>query len=219
MTSLRQTMFQAVFSELINRASKLTIEKRRRTGPRPEGKGHLDGRPQMAIPVLEPRGQSFAAESEDASDVPDTPSDSAIGRESEVRCTTPPQPGQLATGRCNSHPLAPGLESSRTRSSGVAYAPAHVDQKRHYLIHPYADEADDFAEITVGSSNFPQIAQVLRGLMTTCFMSTGSTCYLNSVLTAQVWTTLFWGAWTQPILSMFITHAGEAHNPCHVVFR
>ena len=27
MTSLRQTMFQAVFSELINRASKLTIEK------------------------------------------------------------------------------------------------------------------------------------------------------------------------------------------------
>ena len=54
-------------------------------------------------------------------------------------------------------------------------------------------------------------------------MSTGSTCYLNSTLLAQVWTTLLatslelhtWGAWTQPILSMFTTHAGEAHNPCH----
>ena len=43
--------------------------------------------------------------------------------------------------------------------------------------------------------------------MNTCLMSTGSTCYPNNILIAQVWTTLLttsfeldtWGAWTQPI--------------------
>ena len=62
--------------------------------------------------------------------------------------------------------------------------------------------------------------------MNTCLMSTGSTCYPNNILIAQVWTTLLttsfeldtWGAWTQPILSMFTIHAGEAHNPCHGSF-
>ena len=57
--------------------------------------------------------------------------------------------------------------------------------------------------------------------MTTSLVNPGSMCYLNSTLLAQVWTTLLttpleldtWGAWTQPILCMFTTHAGEAHNP------
>ena len=55
--------------------------------------------------------------------------------------------------------------------------------------------------------------------MSTSLTSDGSSCccYINSVLQAQIWATLLtlelgmdtWGAWAQPILSMFTTHAGE----------
>ena len=58
--------------------------------------------------------------------------------------------------------------------------------------------------------------------MTTSLLNDGNSCYINSVLQAQCWTSLMtsalrpdtWGSWTQPILSMFSTHAGEAVFPC-----
>ena len=58
--------------------------------------------------------------------------------------------------------------------------------------------------------------------MIASLLSDGSWCKINSVLQAQVWNNIMttdvdlniWGAWTQPILSMFTTHAGEAIFPC-----
>ena len=59
--------------------------------------------------------------------------------------------------------------------------------------------------------------------MTTSLLSDGNSCYINSVLQAQVCTSIMimdlgldiWGAWIQPILSMFTTHAGEVGFPCN----
>ena len=53
--------------------------------------------------------------------------------------------------------------------------------------------------------------------MTTNLMSSGISCYINSVLQAWIWTLLLttelkfdtWDAWTQSILCIFTTHAGE----------
>ena len=57
--------------------------------------------------------------------------------------------------------------------------------------------------------------------MTTSLLNDGSTCYINNVLQAQLWTSIMtldldldtWDAWTQPILNIFNTHAGEAIFP------
>ena len=227
-TSLRQTMFQAMFTEPSRQAE--PDGKRRRIGPGPQGQRDPDRGSEMAILVMEPGSQSSTAEPEDSSDVgrrlSDTPSDPSAGRESqfgaEVCSLTTFDARQSAAGRRHSHSMEAGREPSWTRSTGTSYAPAQACRQRHYTTHPYEDEADHVAEIATSGCNLPQIAQVLRGIMTTSLVNPGSTCYLNSTLLAQVWTTLLttpleldtWGAWTQPILCMFTTHAGEAHNPC-----
>ena len=46
---------------------------------------------------------------------------------------------------------------------------------------------------------------------------------MTNNLQTQIWTSIItmdldldtWGAWTQPILNMFTTHAGEAIFPCN----
>ena len=56
-TSLRQTMFQAVFSELIHRASKLNLEQRDDALVQGLKAKSILTEPQMAVPVLESSGQ------------------------------------------------------------------------------------------------------------------------------------------------------------------
>ena len=153
--------------------------KRRRTGPGPESKGHLDRRSQVAIPVMEPGGQGTTAKSEDTPDVrrcmSDSSSDPSVGRKpqpgAEVCSPTTFEPGQPAARCSHSHPLEAGREPQRPGSSRATYAPAQVGRQRHHSAHPYADEADDAAEIAAGGCNLPQIAQVLRGIMTTSLMN------------------------------------------------
>ena len=182
---------------------------------------------QKVASLKEAKGNPRAEKDRKGRCMSDPPQNPSTGREpqpgAEVRGPSTFEPRRSATRRGDRHPLAFGCESQRPGSSGATYAPTQISRQRHHSAHPYADEIDDAAEITAGGRNLPQIAQVMRGLLTTSLMSTGSTCYLNNTLLAQAWTTLLttsleldtWGAWTQPILSMFTTHAGEAHDPCH----
>ena len=204
--------------------------KRRRTGSGPQGQRDPDRGSEMAELVLEPGSQGPTAEPEDSSDVrrcmSDSPSDPSVGRKpqfgAEICSSTPLVSRQSAARRRHCHTMEAGREPQGPRSSGTTYAPAQVGRQRRYTTHPYEDEANHVAEIATGGCNLPQIAQVLRGITTTSLINLGSTCYLNNTLLAQVWTTLLttpleldtWGAWTQSILCMFTTHAGEAHNPC-----
>lgn len=68
-TSLSQTMFQAVFTELISRTGKLDITKKRRTCRVLEGERNPERAPQVAVLVLVPGSQGFAAKPEDTVDV------------------------------------------------------------------------------------------------------------------------------------------------------
>ena len=225
-------MFQAVFTELINRAGKLNLTAKEDALVQGlKAKGILTEDLKWQYLSWNPKAKALQPNQKTPLTsirrcLPDSPSDPSVGREPQfgIEICGPPtfDARQPAAGRSHCHPLAAGREPQRSRSSGTTYAPAQVGRQRHYTTHPYEDAADHVAEIATGGCNLPQIAQVLRGIITTSLLNPGSTCYLNSTLLAQVWTTLLttpleldtWGAWTQSILCMFTTHAGEAHNPC-----
>ena len=60
------------------------------------------------------------------------------------------------------------------------------------------------------------------GILETKLGGSGSTCYINSVLLAQTWSsvmsltfnTAIWGAWEKQFSSMFVEHAGVVVDPC-----
>ena len=62
----------------------------------------------------------------------------------------------------------------------------------------------------------------MTGILETKLGGSGSTCYINSVLLAQTWSsvmsltfnTAIWGAWEKQFLSMFVEHAGVVVDPC-----
>ena len=116
--SLRQIMFQTVFKELITRASKLNLEKKRRrldTGA--ESQRHFDRRPQMTIPDLQCRSKGPSAELENSIDIKgcmsDHAEDSPAGSESEsgveIHRSSFVKPGQLAPGPAIAIPWRLGL--------------------------------------------------------------------------------------------------------------
>ena len=153
--------------------------KRRRTGSWPQGQRNPDRGSEMAVPVMEPGSQGSTAEPEDSTDVrrclSDSPTDPSAGREPqfgvEICGPATADVGQFATRCRHRNSMEAGREPSRSRSSGTTYAPAQVGRQRHYTTHPYEDAANHVAEIATGGCNLPQIAQVLRGIMTTSLMN------------------------------------------------
>ena len=195
-----------------------------------EGQRHSHRGSQVALPYLELRGQSPPTESEDSIDLgghlrysaTDSPAGPKSGTDPEVCGSSTSEVGKPSSGHGSCHTLEAGCQPPWTGGLGTSHAAVETGRKRHYSACADADEAIQPAEITIGNSYFPTTSQVMRGLMTTSLLNDGSSCYINSVLQAQVWTSIMtsvfrpdlWGSWTQPILSMFSTHAGEAVFPC-----
>ena len=202
----------------------------RSVGHGAENKGHFDRGQQVALPHMECGSQSPASESEDSFDVGrdlcNAPTYPSAGAESEsdleVRRSSFVEARQHSSGPGCCHTLAVGHQYEGPRSTGISHPVVETSRKRHYTASVDEDETIHVAALTIGSCYFPSTSQVMRGMMTTSLLNDGNSCYINSVLQAQCWTSLMtsalrpdtWGTWTQPILSMFTTHAGEAVFPC-----
>ena len=195
-----------------------------------ESKGHFDRRQQIALPHLECRSQSPATELEASSDLgrdlchvaANPPAGTESGSDLEVRRSSIVEARQPSSGHGSGHTMEAGHQHERRRSIGAPHIAVEVGRKRHYSACVDEDETVHVAALTVGQCYFPTTSQVMRGIMTASLLNDGSSCYINSVLQAQCWTSLMtsalrpdlWGSWTQPILSMFSTHAGEVVFPC-----
>ena len=218
-TSLRQTMFLTIFQELINRASKLQLTKK--DDPLVMGlkaKGILTDNNKW----------HYSEDSFDLGrDLCHAATNPSAGAESksdlEVRRSSFAEARQPSSGHGCGHTLAAGHQYEGPRSIGASHIAVEAGRKRHHSACVDEDETIHVAALTVGQCYFPTTSQVMRGMMTTSLLNDGNSCYINSVLQAQCWTSLMtsalrpdtWGSWTQPILSMFTTHAGEAVFPCN----
>ena len=195
-----------------------------------ESQGHSDRRQQIALPHMECGSKSPTSESEDSFDLGrdlcHAATNPSAGAESEsdleVCRSSFAEAGQLASGHGGCHPMAAGHQYEGTRRIGTAHLAVEAGRKRPYSASTDENATSHVATLTVGQCYPPTTSQVMRGMMTTSLLNDGNSCYINSVLQAQYWTSLMtsvlshdtWGSWTQPILSMFTTHAGEAVFPC-----
>ena len=164
----------------------------------------------MILPHVELRSQSSQAESEDSVDfrggMCDPAKDSPAGTESElgfeIRCPSYNDSRESSPRHGNSHTVATRRQPTRPRGLGIAHPAIEVGRKRHYSACADEDVSIQSPEISVGNCYIPMISQVMRGFMTTSLLSDGSSRYINSVLQAQVWTSIMttdldldtWGA-------------------------
>ena len=191
------------FSGTDQQSQQVAIDQEgRRPGHGIEGQRHPYRGQQVALPHMELRGQSTPTESEDSIDLgghlchfaTDSPVGLESGTDPEVCGSSNSEAGQPSSGHGRHHTVATGCQPPWTGGLGTPHAAVEVGRKRHYSACADADEAIQPAEITIGHSYFPTTSQVMRGIMTTSLLNDGNSCYINSVLQAQVWTSLMTSA-------------------------
>ena len=204
--------------------------KRRRLSSEPEIQRHLDRGQQMGLSHL---GQS----SHDAQTQSDATTDlggnsSPIGTHSTSRPATwsdsqvlglaASQAGHPASRCYDNHPMAFGPQSEVSRGIRTLPASSEACWKWNHTVDPPSRQGSKPPTLTSRQCHLPTVEEIVTGILETKLGGSGSTCYINSVLLAQTWSSLMsltfntaiWGAWEKQFLSMFVEHAGVVVDPC-----
>ena len=91
----------------------------------------------------------------------------------------------------------------------------------HHAIGASADEIDEFAAPTPRQCHLPTIEEIMTVILEAKLGGSGSTCYINNVILAQLWNytmsqtfnTAIWGTWEKQYLSMLVDHTGAVVDP------
>ena len=160
-----------------------------------EIQGHSDGRFKMGLPVLGPSNPDVEAQQGSSIDfgrnknlvgtdciswsIPSDDPQILIPQTDQLREPTP--------GRRGGDPMATGSEPQIGRNIGALPASAETLRMWHHTIHPLASTIGQPSTIPIGKYNLPTIKEMIRSLTASRFANSGSTCYINSILMAQVW--------------------------------
>ena len=210
-----------------------TIEtrcKRRRLSSEPEAQRHLDRGQQMGISLMGQSGHDAQTKSDATTDLgrdslpvgtnctprPATRSDS------QVLGLTAGQAGHPTSRRHDSNTMVLGPQPEVSRGLRTFPAFLEVSWQWHHSADPPSGQGSQPPTITTRQCHLPTIEEIVNGILETKLGGSGSTCYINSVLLAQTWSsvmsltfnTAIWGAWEKQFLSMFVEHAGVVVDPC-----
>ena len=205
--------------------------KRRRLSSEPEVQRHLDRGQQVGISLMGQSGHDAQAQSDAATD---------LGRDSLLvvgtNCTPWPatrsdpqvlgltagQAGYTTSRRHDRNTMALGPQPEVPRGLRTIPASSEVSWQWHHSADSSSGQGSQPPTITTRQCHLPTIEEIVIGILETKLGGSGSTCYINSVLLAQTWSsvmsltfnTAIWGAWEKQFSSMFVEHAGVVVDPC-----
>ena len=210
-----------------------TIEtrcKRRCLSSEPEVQRHLDRGQQMDIYLLGQSGLDAQTQSDATTDLggdslpvgtnctprPTTRSDS------QVLGLAAGQAGHPTSRRHDSNTMALGPQPEVSRGLRTFPASSEVSWQWHHTADPPSGQGSQPPTITIRQYHLPTIEEIVTGILETKLGGSGSTCYINSALLAQTWSSVMsltfiiaiWEAWEKQFLCMFVEHAGVVVDPC-----
>ena len=220
---LRSTLFLHCFQELAQRALKLNLEANDDALIQNlKSKGILTDELKWAYLSWDPQAQMLKPNKTPALTSEEVRTSDCTPWATQVFGPQTDEPGESPAGRCSGNPLEIGPEPSFNGGRGALPAPSEAVRMWHHAIHPLGNTTGQPSSIAVGQCNLPTIEEMIRSVLATRLTNSGTTCYVNSILMAQVWScfmsqafnTTIWGPWERQMLHMFVQHAGDVVDPC-----
>lgn len=107
--------------------------------------------------------------------------------DSQIHSFASSESREFAPGCSSGHPVAPRLESSIPRSFRTISTPAEVVQQWNHLASAPQGPVGESLTVATSQCYLPTIEEVMKAVMAVRLANVGSTCYINSVILAQVW--------------------------------